>query len=222
MSHSVFEGSRPTHQGHWTVESHGMAPIPEDARYGASWRNFTVWFAPNMELSAVFTGTLAVTLGLGFWPGLAAIVIGVILGALPVAYLTLWGPTTGMGQLPLARLPFGKTISIPAAVQWLSSVAWDGLVGLFGAEAAQILFHVPFALGVVIVLALEGAVGFLGYEFIHQLEKWGSAILAVLFIVLSWKIVEKVNLPMRSTVHGGTAVGMFVLMTTIAFGASIS
>jgi NCS1 family nucleobase:cation symporter-1 len=222
MSQSVFEGSRPTHQGHRTVESHGMAPIPEDARYGSSWRNFTVWFAPNMELSAVFTGTLAVTLGLGFWPGLAAMVIGVILGALPVAYLTVWGPTTGMGQLPLARLPFGKTISIPAAVQWLSSVAWDGLAGLFGAEAAQILFHVPFAVGVVIVLALEGAVGFLGYEFIHQLEKWGSAILAVLFIVLSWRILEKVNLPMRGTVHGGTAVGMFVLMTTIAFGASIS
>jgi NCS1 family nucleobase:cation symporter-1 len=222
MSQSVFEGSRPTRQGQWALESHGMAPIPEDSRYGASWRNFTVWFAPNMELSAVFTGTLAVTLGLGFWPGLAAIVIGVILGALPVAYLTLWGPTTGMGQLPLARLPFGKTISIPAAVQWLSSIAWDGLVGLFGAEAAQILFHVPFAVGVVIVLVLEGAIGFLGYEFIHQLEKWGSVILAMLFVVLSWKILEKVNLPMRNTVHGGTAVGMFVLMTTIAFGASFS
>lgn len=222
MSPSVFEGSRPTRQGQWAPESHGIAPIPGDARYGASWRNFTVWFAPNMELSAVFTGTLAVTLGLGFWPGLAAIVSGVILGALPVAYLTLWGPKTGMGQLPLARLPFGKTISIPAAVQWLSSIAWDGLVGLFGGEAAQILLHVPFAVGVVVVLALEGAVGFLGYEFIHQLEKWGSAVLAVLFVVLSWKILEKVTLPMHSAVHGGSAVGMFVLMTTIAFGASFS
>lgn len=222
MSQNIFEGSRPTRQGEWAPESHGIAPIPGDARYGSSWRNFTVWFAPNMELSAVFTGTLAVTLGLGFWSGLSAIVIGVILGALPVAYLTLWGPKTGMGQLPLARLPFGKTIAIPAAVQWFSSVAWDGLVGLFGGEAAQILFHVPFAMGVVFVLALEGAIGFLGYEFIHQLEKWGSAILAVLFVVLSWKILERANLPMHATVHGGSAVGMFVLMTTIAFGASFS
>jgi NCS1 family nucleobase:cation symporter-1 len=199
-----------------------MAPIPEDARYGASWRNFTIWFASNMELSGVFTGTLAVTLGLGFWPGFAAIVIGVILGALPVAYLTLWGPKTGMGQLPLARLPFGKTISVPAAVQFLSCIAWDGLVGLFGGEAAQILFHVPFFVGVIIVLGLEGAIGFLGYEFIHQLEKWGSVILAVLFIVLSWRILEKGNLPVHNTVHGGAAVGMFVLMTTIAFSGSFS
>src|ERR1700722_19988241 len=82
---SVFAGARPALSGDLVIESHGMAPIPEDQRYGSSWRNFTVWFAPNMELSGVFTGTLAFTVGLGFWPGFIAIVLGVILGALPVA-----------------------------------------------------------------------------------------------------------------------------------------
>ena len=173
-------------------------------------------------MSGVFTGTLAVTLGLGFWAGFVAIVIGIVLGSLPVAYLTLWGPKTGMGQLPLARLPFGKTISVPAAVQYLSSVAWDGLVGLFGGEAAQLFFHVPFFVGVIIVLVLEGAIGFLGYEFIHQAQKWGSIVLGVLYVILSWKILDKGNLPMHGSVHGATAVAMFVLMSTIAFSGSFS
>jgi NCS1 family nucleobase:cation symporter-1 len=150
---SVFDGNRPTRAGDLTLETAGMVPIPEDARYGANWRNFTVWFAPNMELSGVFTGTLAATLGLGLWAGLAAILIGVVLGALPVAGLALWGPRTGMAQLPLARLPFGKSITVPALVQWLSAVAWDALVGLFGGEAAQLLLHVPFAVGVLVVLS---------------------------------------------------------------------
>jgi NCS1 family nucleobase:cation symporter-1 len=199
-----------------------MAPIPEDQRYGASWRNFTVWFAPNLELSGLFTGTLAFTIGLGFWPGFVAIVLGVILGSLPVALLATWGPKTGMGQLPLARLPFGKTIALPAAVQWLSSVAWDALVGLFGAQAAQLLFHIPFVVGVLIVLAVEGIIGFLGYEFIHQLEKWGSGVLAILFAVLSVKILQHGNIPTDNTVHGAAAVGAFVLMTTIAFSGAFS
>jgi len=199
-----------------------MAPIPEDQRYGSYWRNFTVWFAPNMELSGVFTGTLAFTLGLGFWPGIIAIVIGVFLGALPVGLLATLGPKTGMGQLPLARLPFGKSIALPAAVQWLSAIAWDGLVGLFGAEGAQLLFHIPFAVGVLVVLLLEGLVGFLGYEAIHQLEKWGSAILAVLFLLLSLRILQRGNIPLHNTVHGGAAVGAFVLMTTIAFSGAFS
>jgi nucleobase:cation symporter-1, NCS1 family len=219
---AAFHGTRPRHDGHMVLESHGMAPIPEDQRYGASWRNFTVWFAPNLELSGIFTGTLAFTIGLGFWPGVIAIVIGVILGALPVALLATWGPKTGMGQLPLARLPFGKAIALPAAVQWLSSVAWDALVGLFGAQAAQLLFNIPFFVGAIIVLAVEGAIGFLGYEFIHQLEKWGSGVLAVLFAVLSVKILQHGNIPIDNTVHGGAAVGAFILMTTIACSGSFS
>lgn len=219
---SVFDGSRPTRPGDLTLETAGMVPIPEDARYGASWRNFTVWFAPNMELSGVFTGTLAATLGLGLWEGLGAIVIGVVLGALPVAALSLWGPKTGMAQLPLARLPFGKSITIPALVQWLSSVAWDGLVGLFGGEAAQLLFHVPFAVGVLVVLLLEGMIGFLGYEFVHRLQAWGAGILAVLFAVLTYKVVERGNFPVHGSLHGGAAVGTFVLMTAIAFSGGFS
>jgi nucleobase:cation symporter-1, NCS1 family len=218
----IFRGNRPQREGDRSLETHGMSPIPEDQRYGAAWRNFTVWFAPNMELSGVFTGTLAFTLGLGFWPGFIAIVLGVILGALPVALLATWGPKTGMGQLPLARLPFGKTIAVPAAVQWLSSVAWDALVGLFGGEAAQLLFHVPFWLGVIVVLALQGAIGFLGYEYIHQIEKWGSGILTVLFVVLSVKILQQGNIPTSNTVSGGAAVAAFVLMTTIALSGSFS
>ena len=219
---SAFEGTRPALDGDLVVERHGMAPIPEDERYGNSWRNFTVWFAPNLELSGVFTGTLAFALGLGLWPGLSAILIGVCLGALPVAFLATWGPKTGMGQLPLARLPFGKSVALPAVVQWLSAIAWDGLVGLFGAEGAQALFHIPFTFAVVVVLGLEGLIAFVGYEVIHQLEKWGSAILAILFVVLSFRILQRGDVPLHNTVHGGAAVGAWILMSTISFGGAFS
>src|SRR5216683_3091705 len=154
----VFEGVRPSRTGDMVLEGQGMAPIPADGRYGGIHRMFTVWFTPNMELSGVFLGTLAVVFGLGFQLGLVAIIVGTIIGSLPVAILCTWGPRTGTAQVPLARLPFGKTIVLPGTVQWLSSIAWDALVGLFGGEAAQLLFHVPFWIGVAIVLALEGLV----------------------------------------------------------------
>ena len=68
--------------------------------------------------------------------GWLAIVLGTVIGSVPVAVLCTWGPRTGTGQVPLARLPFGKTIVLPGTVQWLSSIAWDALVGLFGGQAA--------------------------------------------------------------------------------------
>ena len=57
---------------------------------------------------------------------------------------------------------------------------------------------------------------------IHQLEMWGSAILAVLFVVLSVRILQHGHIPLHSTVHGGAAIGAFVLMTTIAFSGAFS
>jgi len=218
----VYEGARPTRTGDLTLESQGMAPIPEDQRYGGVYRMFTVWFTPNMELSGVFTGTLAVVLGLGFGLGLVAIVVGTIIGSLPVAILCTWGPRTGTAQVPLARLPFGKTIVLPGTVQWLSSIAWDALVGLFGGQAAQLLFHVPFWVGVAIVLLIEGAVSVYGYEFVHRLQEWGSAVLIVLFLVLSVKIFQHHIVLPHNTVHGGVLFGAFVLMVTISLSAGIS
>ena len=61
--------SRPTREGDTQLEVQGMAPIPEDGRYGRKFRLFTVWFAPNLVPAAVFTGTLATAdfIGLSLW-----------------------------------------------------------------------------------------------------------------------------------------------------------
>ena len=154
-------------------------------------------------MSGVFTGTLAITLGLGFWPGFIAIVVGIIPRRAARRVPHHMGTKNGDGAVTLRlRLPFGKTITLPAAVQWLSTLAWDSLVGIFGGQAAQSLFHIPFFLGVIIVLAIEGAVAFFGYEFIHQLQKWASLVLALLFILLSWKILDT-DVAMHNSVRGG-------------------
>ncbi len=219
---SIYDGVRPARTGDLALESHGIAPIPADARYGSVLRMFTVWFTPNMELSGVFAGTLAVVVGLGFWAGLAAIVLGTVIGSLPVAMLCTWGPQTGTGQVPLARLPFGKTIVLPATVQWLSSIAWDALVGLFGGQAAALLLGIPFWAGAALVLTIEGLVSIYGYEFVHRLQSWGSAVLIVLFAVLTARIFQHHVVLPGDTVHGGTLIGAFVLMTTIALSLGIS
>jgi nucleobase:cation symporter-1, NCS1 family len=218
----VFEGQRPRRAGDLVIEGQGIAPIPEDHRYGGVHRMFTVWFTPNMELSGVFAGTLAAVFGLGFGLGLVAIVVGTVIGSLPVAILCTWGPKTGTAQVPLARLPFGKTIVLPGLVQWLSSIAWDALVGLFGGQAAQLLFHVPFWLGVAIVLALEGVASIWGYEIVHRLQEIGSAVLIVLFVVLTVRIFRHHIVLPRDTIHGAALVGAFVLMVTIALSEGIS
>ena len=222
LTDSTFTGHRPAGAGDLSVETHGIAPIGEDQRYGTPARLFTVWFAPQVNMTGVFTGTLAIVLGLGFWLGLLAMVIGTVLGSLVVGYLSTWGPRTGTGQLPNSRMAFGGGVVLPAALQWLSSIAWDALVGLFGGEALAVLLDIPFWIAVLIVLGVQGAVGFFGYELIHRMQAVLTVVLFVTFVVFAVKLVGGHEIVAPASVHGADLAGAFVLEVTIAFSLAVS
>jgi NCS1 family nucleobase:cation symporter-1 len=218
----TFSGRTPSGAGDLSVETHGIAPIREDQRYGSPRRLFTVWFAPQVNMTGVFTGALAIALGLGFWLGMLAMVIGTVLGSLVVGYLSTWGPRTGAAQLPNSRMAFGGGVVLPGVLQWLSSIAWDALVGLFGGEALAALLGIPFWSAVLIVLAVQGVVGFFGYEMIHRIQAVLTVVLLVTFVVFAIKLAAGHEIITPATVQGPDLVGAFILEVTIALSLSIS
>jgi NCS1 family nucleobase:cation symporter-1 len=218
----TYTGRMPTHPGDMAVETHGIAPVPPDNRYGSARRLFTVWFAPQVNMTVLFTGTLAIALGLGFWLGLTAMIIGTVVGSLAVGYLSTWGPRTGAAQLPNARMAFGGTVTVVAVIQWLSSIAWDGLVGLFGSEALAELAGMPFWVAVVAVLLTQGALGVFGYEVIHRVQAVMTVILVVVFAVFAVKLVIGHQVIAPPTLAGADLCGAFALEVTIALSLAIS
>src|SRR3954465_13284325 len=222
LTEPTFAGHRPAAAGDLSVETHGIAPIPEDQRYGSPARLFTVWFAPQVNMTGVFTGALAIVLGLGFWLGLLAMGIGTVLGSPVVAYLSTWGPRTGTGQLPNSRMAFGGAVVLPAVLQWLGTIAWDALVGLFGGQAVALFLGPPFWPSVLFGLAVQGAVGFFGYEVIHRMQAVLSVVLFVTFVVFAVKLLGGVDIVREPIVHGGSLAGAFVLEVTIAFSLAVS
>jgi NCS1 family nucleobase:cation symporter-1 len=221
---NIYEGAMPSREGETTLEVHGMAPIPNHNRYGRLHRTFTVWFTPNLVPAGFFIGTLGTAgyIGVGFWLGVVCIVLGTVLGGLLVAILGTWGPVTGVGQIPLARVTFGRTVILPGALQWLSTIAWDAINAIFGAQAIHILIHVPFWLGLLIVLVMQGVLGLFGYEVMHLFEKWMSIVLGLMFVVITIKLINIGNWHAPATAHGGSLVGGFILMTTISASFVIS
>ena len=222
MAADAYAGRMPSHAGDLAVETHGIAPVPVGNRYGRAGRLFTVWFAPQVNMTVLFTGTLAFTLGLGFWLGLLAMAIGTMLGCLAVAYLSTWGPRTGTAQLPQARMAFGSTVAVVAVIQWLSAIAWDGLVGIFGGEALAALLDIPFWVAVLIVLTTQGVVGIFGYEVIHRLQAVMTVILAITFTVFAIRLLGGHEVITAPTAAGPGLAAAFVMEVTIALSVSIS
>ena len=208
----------PTREGDLTIEGHGIDPIPLAGRYGSLTRVFTVWFSPNLVPAAFAIGTLAAAsfIGLGWWAGLAAIVIGNVISAAVVGVLAAMGPRSGMAQIPASRLPFGKTIVVPGVINWLSTIAWDAINAFFGAYAIDVLTGgaIPFPVSLLIVIVCQAALSIVGYEAIHTFEKWAAVGLFVLFAVVTLAAAPRMDFALAD--GSGASLGTFVLMTTIA------
>jgi len=209
----------PSREGDLSIEGHGMDPIPESARYGSVTRVFTVWFTPNLVPAAFFLGTLAAAsfIGLGFWTALAAIVVGNFVGSILVGLLATMGPRTGMAQMPLARLAYGKSIVVPGLLNWVSCIGWDGINSVFGAAAITILTGLPFVVSLIIIVICQGLLGILGYEAIHTFEKYMAIVLGAMFVVLTIAIAGQAGSGIARTdaVSGADQIGAFILYSTI-------
>ncbi|HET6820668.1 MAG TPA: cytosine permease [Candidatus Limnocylindria bacterium] len=213
-------GDMPAHEGDLTIEGHGIEPIPESARYGSINRVFTVWFTPNLVPAAFFIGLLASAdfLQVGFFTGLIAIIIGNLLGSALVGWLSAMGPSTGMAQMPAARLAFGKSIVLPGLLNWLSCIGWDGINSVFGAAALTILTGLPFVVSLIIIVLCQGALGIIGYEAIHTFEKWMAIVLGVMFVVVTIAILGQASTGLARTdgFTGLDQLGALVLYASIA------
>jgi NCS1 family nucleobase:cation symporter-1 len=209
----------PTREGDLSIEGHGMELIPASARYGSVARVFTVWFTPNLVPAAFFLGTLAAAsfIGLGFWTSIAAIVVGNIVGSILVGLLATMGPKTGMAQMPLARLAYGKSIVVPGLLNWLSCIGWDGINSVFGAAAISILTGLPFIASLIAIVLCQGLLGILGYEAIHTFEKYMAIVLGAMFVILTVAIAGQAGtgIARADAVTGADQIGSFILYSTI-------
>ena len=207
----------PRGEGDLTIEGHGIEPVPPSARYGASYRVFTVWFTPNLVPAAFAIGTLVVAFGsLGFWSGLLAITLGSLGAAAMVGLLAMMGPRTGMAQIPATRMPFGKTVVVPAVVNWGSTIAWDAINAFFGAYALDILTGgaIPFPVSLAIVILCQAGLSVVGYEAIQTFEKYAAIGLFVLFAVVTVAALPKVDTSFGA--GSGATIWTFILVMTLA------
>src|ERR671932_1224672 len=146
------------------VEPHGIERIAADERHGSVRTLFSLWLAANMGLPVWLVGALAVGLGLGFADGVAAVVVGNLIGCTLLALTASMGPAIGMPQLPFTRHSFGRRgVYLPAVLNWLSSCGWYAVNSVVGTLALVRLTTLPAGLALLLLTVGQGGVGGYGY-----------------------------------------------------------
>ncbi|MFD0522383.1 cytosine permease [Paractinoplanes durhamensis] len=154
------------------VEQHGIDTIPAEHRHSRPLDLFRIQFGGANTFATVILGTFPVILGLSLWQAVAATVAGVLVGALFLMPMGLFGPVTGTNNAVSSGAHFGvrgrivgSFLSLLTAIAFYSISVWvsgDAVVGalvrLAGVHDSDLLRGIVYAVlgGVVIVVVIYG------------------------------------------------------------------
>ena len=167
--------------GHSEVETRSVDWVPHSERFGKTRDLGNVWFVGNVNLTAMATGVVALSLGSNLIWTVIAVVLGSLFGTFFMAFHSAQGPQLGLPQLVQSRAQFGYigaalTVWIFALANYVAYNTSDAI--LSGAAMHQI-FKIPSELGFFIAAAVATLIAIYGYSQIHFVNKllfWPSII----------------------------------------------
>jgi purine-cytosine permease-like protein len=154
------------------IEQFGIDTIPAEHRTSRPFDLFRIQFGGANTFATVILGTFPILLGLSFWQAVAATILGVVIGAVILMPMGLFGPHTGTNNAVSSGAHFGvrgrvlgSFLSLLTAIAFYSISVWvsgDALVGalvrFFGVNDSDLLRGAIYAIlgGLVIVVVVYG------------------------------------------------------------------
>ncbi|WP_041249312.1 purine-cytosine permease family protein [Gluconacetobacter diazotrophicus] len=172
-------------------------PVPAARKTMPIDRVFWSHFSPNLGPGGWVTGVLLVALGLDFRAGLLAILVGNVVGALPVALAAAIGPPTGLTQMEASRRALGRLgVRPPAFLNWIYCVGWDAVNNVPAATALMAFLSIvagaspPFWLALGVLALVQMAASIYGHDMVQALQKYLGAVLLLAFLVIGVQCVS--------------------------------
>ncbi|WP_424890356.1 purine-cytosine permease family protein [Streptomyces sp. XH2] len=167
------------------VEQHSIDVIPDDKRHGRPSGLFFLWFAANLQISAVVTGSLAVVFGLDALWSLVALLSGNLLGGAVMALHAAQGPRLGLPQMISSRAQLGvRGAVVPLVFSIVMYIGFFASGSVLAGQAVGHLAHTGEATGIVVFALATAVTAAIGYRLIHRVGKVAAVVGAAAFLYL--------------------------------------
>ncbi|MFI6505105.1 purine-cytosine permease family protein [Nonomuraea typhae] len=175
------------------IETYGVERIPDADRTATPFDLFRLAFGGANTFATCVLGAFPILFGLSFWQGLTATVLGLVVGALILAPMSLFGPLNGTNNavsssahLGVHGRIVGSFLSLLTAIAFFSISVWssgDALVGgahrLAGLPESDLMYGLAYAIfaGLVLIVCVYG------FRFMLFVNKIAVAAASLLFVV---------------------------------------
>lgn len=168
------------------VERRSIDWVPPSERSGTVRQLGPIWFVVNVNLTAVATGTTALSIGASLGWTVVATTLGSLFGTVFMALHSAQGPKLGLPQLVQSRAQFGYlgaafTVWIFALVMF---VAYNIANTLLVADAFNELFNMGATFTYWLSGTVAAIVAILGYRWIHLANRILAVPLLLILVLL--------------------------------------
>lgn len=155
------------------IENYGVDYIPEDQRFSKPANLLWILFGGSMTFGIIVIGWIPVSLGLGWWPAISAVIVGSIIGSTLLSPMGLFGVRTGTNNPVSSGAHFGamgrligSTLGITADLVFAALCIWaagEVLAGsaarLFGYQGSILVLNLIAYTLVAIVMTIVSVLG---------------------------------------------------------------
>jgi len=148
-----------------------------------------------MVVSSFAIGALATPVFyLGFVDTILTIFFVNLLGIIPVAFFSTFGPRFGLRQMVLSRFYFGSTSPLFVTVAFLNILAcigWSCVNTIVGAQLLNAVnSDMPGWAGILVIAAATFFVTLFGYKIVHAYEFWSWIPSFIIFLIVLGEFVR--------------------------------
>jgi len=188
-----------------------------------------LWFSINLAANNLTLGMLGpLIFHLSFLDSSLLSVLGMFIGCLPVAYLSTFGPSSGLRAMVLARYSMGwwgaKLVVVLNIIVALGYCLIDAVIAGQILSAVSTDDSMSVVVGIVIVSVITWAVTTFGYSIFHWYERYSWVPQMVVFCILAGAAGPKFNL--SSTPYEGveprTLAGDRISFFSLCLAAAIT
>jgi NCS1 family nucleobase:cation symporter-1 len=168
------------------LEVRSIDYVPLDERHGKLWHLGPLWFMSNAQIATLAVGLISITEGGSLMWSLVAIVAGVLLGTLFMAFHSAQGPQLGLPQMIQSRPQFGY---LGALLVWLFAylqyAGFNVFNSVLAAESMHTTAHGSTKLWIIIVTVIAFVIALVGYDVIHRAEQFLTYAMLIIFGVFT-------------------------------------
>src|SRR5690349_4523680 len=154
------------------LEVRSIDYVPLNERHGKIWHLGPLWFMSNAQIATLAVGLIGISEGGSLFWSVLAIVAGVLVGTLFMAFHSAQGPQLGLPQMIQSRPQFGY---VGALLVWLFAYVQYAGFNVFNsslaADALHTTLHGGVNLWVIVVTVIALVIALVGYDIIHRAER---------------------------------------------------